>query len=142
MSTNSENRNRYLVPEHQPDAYLIQANPVSGQKYVVLDTTKSVRIIGLYAKITWETTQPTLLEVYITIDGQPLKVSETDPVSGDLYHVNTALVGDGFTFGPDYMARRAFLIEGRSVKIEVAITWVTTQPTPLVCRVKYAKIGV
>jgi hypothetical protein len=41
--------------------------------------------------------------------------------------------------GEEELRQRAFLLEGRSVKIEISVTW-TVQPSPLVCRVKYAKI--
>jgi len=132
----------FPVPEHQPDAYLSQANPVSGTKYVVLDTTKNVRIISLEAKITWATTQPTPLKVHLTIDGEALRYYVNDPVSGTLYYAypvpDQIPQGQGLGTTP-YSRQKAFLLEGRSVKVEAEIIWATTQPTPLQCRVKYAK---
>ena len=131
------------VPEHQADAYLSQANPVSGTLYTVLDTTKNVRIITATCSITWATTQPTLLQIIITIDGKSLIYTVSNPVSASWYELeimglyneaNQSLATD-----KDDSRKRAFFIEGRSVKVEVAITWATTQPTPLQCRVKYAK---
>lgn len=134
----------YEVPKHQTDAVLSQANPVSGIKYTVLDTTKNVRIIGFSAKVTWAVTQPTPLEVHITIDGQTITYSVTDPVSATDYFptaIQPQKVPTAYTLSTVdlFLLYRAFLLEGRSIKIEVEITWATTQPTPLVCRVVYAK---
>lgn len=133
---------RPQVFEHQADATLSQSNPVSGTKYVVLATTKNVRIIDVSISITWATTQPTPLEVHITIDGIDYGASFNNPVSGTTYSLFASSGVDklGLT-SPAYTAYRGgHLLEGRSVKIEAEITWATTQPTPLVCRVKYAKI--
>ena len=131
----------FPVPEHQPDAYLSQANPVSSKKYTVLPTTKNVRILSISSMITWATTQPTPLQVYVTIDGQILTFNMIDPVSDtDYMAVNSANVAGGGLLQTGHSeVNRSFFIEGRSVKVEVKITWATTQPTPLVCRVKYAK---
>jgi len=134
-----------IPPEHQPDAVLSQANPVSGTKYTVLDTTKNIRIISIMAKITWATTQPSPLEVHITIDGQTLSFHKNNPVSAATYLVsNTPTQPENSQAlqeanGSIEDSDKAFIYEGRSVKIEAEITWATTQPTPLVCRVKYAK---
>jgi len=131
----------FAVPAHQADAVLSQANPVSGTKYTVLDTTKNVRIISIAAMITWATTQPTPLEVHITIDGVAITVSKTDPVTATPYEVaNKSPESAGLVFTSATQEYRGLgILEGRSVKIEVEITWSTTQPTPLFCRVKYAK---
>lgn len=129
---------------HQADATLSQANPVSGTKYEVLATTKNVRIITMSANIPWAVTQPTPLEVHVTIDGQIITFSKTNPVSAINY---SAKIREDRAEGSQeldtlsaYGPFRAFLLEGRSVKVESEITWSVTQPTPLVCRVKYAKI--
>jgi hypothetical protein len=130
------------VPEHQADAYLSQNNPVSGTWYTVLDTTKNVRIISMNAKITWATTQPTPLEIRVTVDGNVLTFGIGNPVSdGDYMAKITPQFGEGGQYldVAEGVTYRAFLLEGRSVKVEVRITWATTQPTPLRCRVKYAK---
>jgi len=132
----------YLPPVHQPDAYLSQDNPVSAEWYTVLDTTVNVRIIGISARISWATTQPTPLEVQIRIDGVTLIHGAVNPVSGTNYYVliNSALAEIYQTLSTvNPGAYCPFAYEGRSVKVEVRITWATTQPTPLVCRVKYAK---
>ena len=130
---------------HQSDATLSQANPVSGTKYTVLDTTKNLRIIGISVKITWATTQPTPLEVHITIDGNTITHTFTDPVSATEYVAyrdrSKAATAQGLKafLEADELTAPAFLYEGRSVKVEAEITWATTQPTPLEVRVKYAK---
>jgi len=132
----------HLPPIHQPDAAISQANPVSAQYYTVLDTTPNVRIISISAKITWATTQPTPLDVLVTIDGNTIKHGFTNPVSATNYH---AVTDGAFAETSQPLSatnsgvNRSFLYEGRSVKVEARITWDTTQPTPLVCRVKYAK---
>jgi len=131
-----------LTFQHQPDAAISQTNPVSAQYYTVLDTTPNARIISMIAKITWATTQPTSLEVRITIDGNLITHAIPNPVSATTYR---AMVEEGTSETLQtltvtaYTPNRAFLYEGRSVKVEARITWDTTQPTPLVCRVKYAK---
>lgn len=135
----------YEVPAMQADAVVSQANPVSGTKYTVLDTTKNVRIIGISAEITWATTQPTPLEVHVTIDGQAYTFTKVDPVSGSIYiaFLKSSLAESAqqmlITSDTYRDVARAFLFEGRSVKVEVEITWATTQPTPLECKVRYAK---
>ena len=132
------------VFQHQADAVLSQANPVSATLYQVLATTKNVRIIGFMTNITWATTQPTPLEVIITVDGQTITFVIANPVSAtpyyDFINKNAAADAQSCTTDINEAQRRSFLLEGRSVKVEVRITWATTQPTPLVCRVKYAKI--
>ena len=129
-------------PKHMADATLSQANPVSTTLYTVLDTTKNVRIILIEAHITWATTQPTLMDVVVTVDGQSVVFRIANPINATPYEANwiaeTALAALVVTTNNHYR-NRTFLLEGRSVKIEVRITWATTQPTPLVCRVKYAK---
>ena len=132
------------VFQHQADASLSQANPVSATLYAVLVTTKNVRIISLSATITWATTQPTPLETVVTIDGNSIVFIKANPVSATAYGAKTAEDQPENNQPLDtvnsFVPYRAFLLEGRSVKVEVRITWATTQPTPLVCRVKNAKI--
>lgn len=133
--------------QHQADAVLNQANPVSAQLYTVLDTTRDVRIISISAEITWAVTQPTPLEVILTIDGQTITFGQPNPITGGEY-IAYALPSRApnvqlfaiMASQTDWLAQKPFMFEGRSVKVEVRITWAVTQPTPLVCRVKYAKI--
>lgn len=133
------------VFELQADAVVSQANPVTATKYTVLDTTKNVRIISIAAKITWAVTQPTPIVVTVTIDGVSYIFGKTDPVTATSYYPaigddqSEATAGMSVT-GNCWAYGRPFMLEGRSVKVEIEVTWATTQPTPLVCRVKYAKI--
>jgi hypothetical protein len=135
-----ENPSYLLV--HQADAAISQANPVSTTLYEVLATTANVRIISIGAQIDWAVTQPTPMEVLVTIDGQVITFSVANPVSGsghgaviDSNTIIQALVsGSGFAYN-----LRGFLLEGKSVRVQIRITWAITQPTPLTCRVKYAK---
>jgi len=130
--------------KQQPDAVLSQANPVSGTKYTVLDTTKNVRIISIACDVTWATTQPTPLEIHVTIDGVAYNYYKADPVTATDYYAyphpeKAENVQQPMSSTKADISRRAFLMDGKSVKVEIEITWATTQPTPLVCRVKYAK---
>lgn len=128
------------VFQHQADATLSQANPVSGTKYTVLDTTKNVRIIGMMVRCTW-TVQPTPLEIHVTVDSQSITFQKIDPVSTISYFpafnafadslnqiLTDAAVGD----------TRSFLLEGRNVKVEVEISGGTV--SNLTARVQHAKI--
>lgn len=134
----------------QPDAYLSQANPVTATLYTVLGTVRNARIASIEADVTWATTQPTPLEVVVTIDGISMIFSLVNPVTATKYYAsmnptvdaaNQMLVVASFTTGATNTALMIpYVLEGRSVKVEVRITWATTQPTPLVCRVKYAKL--
>jgi len=130
--------------KHQADATLSQANPVSATLYTVLATTKNVRIISIKTNITWAVTQPTPLEVVVTIDGITMIFWVTNPGSATDYFASVEAGVDETLQTLETTDRlktgRPFLLEGRSVKVEVRITWAVTQPTPLVCRVKYAKI--
>lgn len=126
---------------HQADAVLAQANPVSTTLYTVLTTTPNVRIIGIAVNVDWAVTQPTPLEVIITVDGQAVSGFINNPVSGTWYF---------FVINPNDAAQvleaanpgsRAFLLEGRSVLVQVRVTWAVTQPNPMRCRVKYASLG-
>lgn len=128
-----------LPPKQQVDAVLNQANPVSGTKYTVLDTKKNVRILSINTEITW-TVQPSPLEIHGTIDGIPFLWDIVNPVSGTSYYsnMNAQLAALSQVLGVnDFSDRRAFILEGRSIKIEAEITGGTSDP--LEARVKYAK---
>jgi hypothetical protein len=128
---------------HQADAVLSQANPVSATLYPVLPTTANVRVISIETNLTWAVTQPTPLEVVMTIDGNTIIWTQANPVTATPYY---ARVRAGFTeLTQDFEAtssspQRSFMLEGRSVKIEVRVTWAVTQPSPLNCRVKYSRL--
>jgi len=134
-----KSRYEYPVPEHQADATVNQANPVSGTEYEILPTTRNVRIIGIAAWVTW-TVQPTPLEVHITIDGQTLTFAKSDPVNGTRYNLE---LDPGLAENAGLLTiwstetTRAFDFEGRSVRITVETTGGTV--SNLSARVKYAK---
>jgi len=135
------------VPEHQADAYVDQAAPVSGTKYEwssdgtqtkKLGSLKNVRIIAVYVKVTW-TVQPTPLEVHITVDGHALTFIKVDPVSATQYQPvlwANAAENAGF-LEAEAAIREGFLLEGRSVKIECETTGGTVSHLDM--RIKYAK---
>jgi len=147
---------RIQMMQKQADSVTIIAAPVSTTKYewlagetgagAALGTQKNVKIISIDAKITWATTQPTPLDVIVTINGITVNHLKADPVTATDYYACLApfsasnaqyLETTPFTY-PFYTPSP--LHEGRSIKIEVAITWATTQPTNLTVRVKWAKI--
>lgn len=128
-----------LVPAHQADAVLSQANPVSGTKYTVLATAYNVRLIELVAIVTF-TVQPNPLEIHETIDGVALVWAQGNPASATGYFATSiggaSSTGGGFATAATHSSR-AFLHEGRTVKIEAETTGGTVQN--LDGRVKYAK---
>lgn len=125
--------------QHQADAILSQDDPVSATLYTVLDTTTNVRIISIRSAITWAITQPTPLHIRVTIDGVVYNFFRNDPVTATPYIANL-LATYISNFDMDSAdPGKSFLLEGRSVKVEVAITWAITQPTPLTCLVRYAR---
>jgi len=145
------------VWQHQADSVTIIASPVSGTKYewltgntgagAALGTQNNVRILSAGARLTWATTQPTPLEVHITIDGVPMYTHQVaNPVTATDYMASLRGTYD-HTEAQQILettdrlgAGRPFLYEGRAVKVEIEITWATTQPTNLSMRVKWAKI--
>lgn len=137
------------VFEQQADAYLSQANPVSATLYTVLPTTRNVRITSIYCEVVWATTQPTPMEIVVTIGGVSQVYQQVNPVTATGYFASVApnqtaalqsmltTLSSGGVHSPLLVP---FVSEGSSVKVEIRITWATTQPTPLKCRVKYARV--
>lgn len=129
-----------IPPKLQTVAYLAQANPVSGTKYTVLDTTKNVRIHNIAVDCTW-TVQPNPLEVHLTIDGLSFKASFTNPVSATAYFLNLLSISwnsnDVTLSATSEIAERAFLLDARSIKIEIEITGGTV--SQLRGQVRYSK---
>lgn len=114
-------RNINPVFEHQPIASLDQAAPVQNTWYTILDTTTNVRIYGInyYVQATGET-----LELRLTIDGE-VYTSTVVAVANTPYCVYFDLSAGGLIFNEVaglLMQERAFLIEGRSIKVEVRKT--------------------
>ena len=134
---------------HQPDAAKGIDNPVSEQLYEWTDESgnplgfqNNVRIISIFAKVNWETTQPTPLEAIVTVDGRTLVFKRNNPDSGSSFFA--CFTGDYADneqelSGDNWAKYRAFLLEGRRVKIQFRLTWATTQPTYMGYRVKWAK---
>lgn len=128
--------------QDQPDAVLNQANPVSGTKYTVLDTTKNARIISMTITPTW-TVQPDPIQIHVTIDGQAWIFQHSTAVSATPYETDLlpqmAKNEQGLvdaTGGPR-ASYRSFTFEGKSVKVEVETTGGTV--SNLSARVKWAK---
>ena len=135
------------VFKHQPDATIDQDNPVSGQKYEWKDpegkplgTQKNVRILSINVNCTW-TVQPTPLEIWLTIDGQPLRFFVNDPDTVTEYYArlkaNITPAAQQLTT-TEIINAKAFMLEGRTAKIEAEITGGTV--SKLNVRVKYAKM--
>ncbi len=127
----------------QPDAYLSQDDPVSATWYPILPTTLNARILSVYCNVDWGVTQPTPLELRVTVDGIPIIYAQANPVSATPYYPqpagDLAMAGQYMTPTTDYAWYKPFIIEGRSISVDVRITWAVTQPTPLRSRVKWAK---
>ena len=132
-----------LTFQQQADATISQTNPVSTTLYPVLAATANVRLISIETDITWATTQPTPLEIVVTIDGVSTIFLVANPVSATPYFASLDANATAATQDLETTDRtatgRSFLLEGRSIQVQARITWATTQPTPLNVRVKYAK---
>lgn len=130
--------------QQQADAAISEDNPVSATSYTVLDTTKNVRIISISASVTWGVNQP-ILSVVVTIDGITTTFSFNAPVSLSNYFACPLVYGGEasqslvLAAGTSADSSRAFLVEGRSIKVEANYVG-GAGTTKLVCRVKYAKI--
>jgi hypothetical protein len=128
----------------QVDAVLSQANPVSDTVYNVLPATNNVKIETVDLNIIWGVTQPTNLRVIATVDGKTIIHTVANPISATNYHPTVVPQSDEAiqTLTSTYttLHRSAFdILSGQNVKIDMAVTWAVTQPSPMVCRVKYAK---
>lgn len=130
--------------QHQADATLSQANPVSGTKYTVLDTTKNCKVRSIVVTVTW-TVQPDPLEVHVTIDGVAITFVVANPQSATNYYASLSpsstpttealvLVASLTTYGTIMIPHA---LEGRSVKVEVETTGGTT--SNISAKVKYAR---
>jgi len=145
MSPLVEDGNIPSTFRQQPDSTGNVVNPVSNTLYTILDTVLNAQLIAFTVSVTWATTQPTNLRVIITVDGQSIIYTEANPVSGTLYfpkaYSNNAPTGMSLSTTDPHTQNTpsVMLHEGASIKVEVAITWVTTQPTPIWYRVKDRK---
>lgn len=107
----------FEVPKHQADATLSQAAPVQNTWYTVLDTAKNVRIYGLGVSIA---VANETIETRVTVDGQVIGTIGIDCDFGDDYRALFRRIHDGvIELVKDPLNIPAFLLEGRSVKVEV-----------------------
>lgn len=126
-----------------PDAYLSQANPVSNTVYTILGTTKDVQVESIGLQLTWATTQPTNLRIIGTIDGQtiihtiaaPVTATPYFPIITPIWNPATQALSTTLSSANEMALK---ILSGKSVKIDMAVTWDTTQPTPIIGCVKYA----
>jgi hypothetical protein len=102
-----------------PDALLVQAAPVQNTWYTVLDTVANCRLIGLGIGIA---TVGEDLEVKITVDGRTI-IGTGTAVEGAEYQamIHTHDTGTVLVFSSTE-APRSFIIEGRSIKVEIRKT--------------------
>lgn len=109
-----------IPPEHQPDAFINQANPVQGQWYTILPTTTRVRLYNCAVLVM--TTAETL-EVEWVVDGQTYVIAI--PAAGTTWYyilrdpTGAALVAATAITYPHY---KAFNFPGRSFRIRVRKT--------------------
>jgi len=145
----------FEVPTLQADSVTMIASPVSETKYgwrtgptgagAELGTQSNVKIESAVALLTWATTQPSPLSIVLTIDGNVITHKVVNPVTIVPYGLIKAVTLDALSeVTQDLLAVMSASAvqkryDGRSVKVEVAITWATTQPTNLTMRVKWAK---
>ena len=126
------------------DATLSQATPTTATLYTALDTTRNVRIHSVTASVTW-TVQPTPLDVVITIDGNTVTHSFTDPVTATVYAIAESVAADDAAATAQVLATTLSatvllaIYEGQSVKVEARTTGGTV--SLLTARVKYSKLA-
>ena len=132
--------NTALTFQQQPNASINQATPTQNQYYTVLDTTANCRIISIALRVA-DTNET--LELKLTIDGNSIVKYNISAAAGTNYY---ATISQGAAYTESYLQAgttdfsqyRAFLIEGRSVKVEIKKT--TANGTGnLQCSIIYAK---
>ena len=108
------------VPELQACATLNQAAPVQNTWYPILATTRNVRVYGVVVKVA-DTGED--LQIKLTVDGVELASSANLVAAANTgYYVYLLPYVTGCFIQHDDNASgkaRAFLMEGRSVKVEV-----------------------
>lgn len=125
--------------QHQPDATLDEDDPVSGQKYTILETTKDVKIYSLVAKSIWSE-QPSPLEIHVTIDGNTITFTKANPASNEFYEADRQanLAESAQSLNAMGISRYvAQYYQGKSIKIEAEVTGGTV--SNLSTRIKWAK---
>jgi hypothetical protein len=128
------------VYEYQTEAAIDIAPPTSAALYTVLDTTPNVRIIAIMGKCQFTAGAPDPLEIIVTIDGKTIIYKKATPATGTSYGANLLTDWDDANQqlgNLDQASYRAFLLEGRSVKIQARVTGGTL--THLIALVKWAR---
>ena len=128
------------VPKHQTDETLSQNNPVSTTFYEAFSTKKNVRILSAAFR-TGATTAGTVsrMDVKMTIDGVEINAPLVPPTANTWYYLHPQPSSVNMELNSNNPALyRDMLIEGKSIKIEVKVTW-TVQPDPLEARIVYQK---
>lgn len=110
--------------EFQTEAALDQAAPVNGTYYTILDTVLNARIYGIVIQV--DTTGETL-QVRITIDGRTIESTAgacTNDTCYELIRRYTGITEDWIItdVANPFSQYKSFILEGRSVKIEVRKT--------------------
>ena len=114
-----------IISEYQAPVALNQATPVQDTWYEILAATDNVRVYHIYVNV--EDANETL-DVRLTIDGEVLvganacteSISYSMDIFGDAITRTDSLEFDKVP--NDYVKMRAFMIEGKSVKVEVRKT--------------------
>lgn len=112
----------FRVAQQQAWSQLNQAGAVQNTWYTILDTTNNCRVIGITVRI--DTTGETL-EVQITADGETINGSVAANANTNycVYLNNAANSAEELNLKNDSDPQyKAFLLEARSVKIEVRKT--------------------
>lgn len=134
------------VPKYQPPAYVNQA-PVSGTKYEwssdgtqtnKLGALSNVRLMSIVVSVTW-TVQPTPLEVHVTIDGETIVFTLTNPATATDYVANFVRKSANGVLSTLAVGQNMgnLMLEGRSVKVECETTGGTV--SNITMYVRYAK---
>ena len=113
----------YKPPTLQAEATLDQAAPVQNTWYTVLDTKANCRVWHIAARV--DTANETL-EIRVTVDGVTLTAQEAC-TAGTTYAIwfKRTPTGNVLDFYGTFWKYDTFLIEGRSVKVEMRKTTAT-----------------
>lgn len=115
-----------MPPFHKVDAIIDQAAPTTGLQYTVLDTVSNARLIAAFVQCTW-TVQPDPLQIHLTIDGRTITANRANPVTITTYYLAPDMTSHGadaynLSATKEDALRRAFLLDGRSIKVTAEIT--------------------
>lgn len=128
-----------LIFEDQPHAIISQDNPENGKLYIILNTTKNVRIKSIFARIIW-TVQPLWLQVVVTKSKTATVYNIDSPDSNIPYFACVAAdeLTEELLVTTDDSGSRAFLTEDRSIKVGIRCSGGTV--TNISSIVKWSKI--